>query len=110
MSGNNRYLVACSFAACTFYPDPTHPIHQLANQQKRAAHDFTHELLTTRWKLTISGDGCKRQMGWCWKILSPAAGVTGQPPVRADGLPLSGWKIFCVFAQCRQGGRSPDGY
>ncbi|MDI8993066.1 hypothetical protein MJI20_29720, partial [Salmonella enterica subsp. enterica serovar Anatum] len=24
-----------------------HPIHQLANQQKRAAHDFTHELLTT---------------------------------------------------------------
>lgn len=25
--------VACSFAACTFYPDPTHPIHQLANQQ-----------------------------------------------------------------------------
>jgi hypothetical protein len=27
-------------------PDPSHPIHQLADQQKRAAHDFTHELLT----------------------------------------------------------------
>ncbi|VDZ81379.1 transcriptional regulator [Salmonella bongori] len=38
----------CLFiAACTFYPDATHPVHQLANQQKRAAHDFTHELLTT---------------------------------------------------------------
>ena len=31
----------------TFYPDPGHPIHQLADQQKSAAYDFTHELLTT---------------------------------------------------------------
>ena len=38
----------CLFiAACTFYPDPGHPIHQLADQQKSAAYDFTHELLTT---------------------------------------------------------------
>ncbi|TGC36417.1 TetR family transcriptional regulator, partial [Salmonella enterica subsp. enterica serovar Enteritidis] len=44
---NNRYPGCLFIAACTFYPDPTHPIHQLANQQKRAAHDFTHELLTT---------------------------------------------------------------
>lgn len=27
-------ITVCLFiAACTFYPDPTHPIHQLANQQ-----------------------------------------------------------------------------
>lgn len=44
---NHRYPGCLFIAACTFYPDPTHPIHQLADQQKRAAHDFTHELLTT---------------------------------------------------------------
>ncbi|CBG89918.1 transcriptional regulator [Citrobacter rodentium] len=44
---NNRYPGCLFIAACTFYPDPAHPIHQLADQQKRAAHDFTHELLTT---------------------------------------------------------------
>jgi len=43
---NNRYPGCLFIAACTFYPDPYHPIHQLADQQKRAAHDFTHELLT----------------------------------------------------------------
>lgn len=37
---NNRYPGCLFIAACTFYPDPTHPIHQLANQQKRAAHDL----------------------------------------------------------------------
>ena len=44
---NNRYPGCLFIAACTFYPDPSHPIHQLADQQKSAAHDFTHELLTT---------------------------------------------------------------
>ena len=44
---NNRYPGCLFIAACTYYPDPGHPIHQLADQQKRAAHDFTHELLTT---------------------------------------------------------------
>ncbi|MDN8601512.1 transcriptional regulator [Citrobacter sp. S2-9] len=44
---NHRYPGCLFIAACTFYPDPSHPIHQLADQQKRAAHDFTHELLTT---------------------------------------------------------------
>ena len=44
---NNRYPGCLFIAACTFYPDPGHPIHQLADQQKKAAHDFTHELLTT---------------------------------------------------------------
>lgn len=37
----------CLFiAACTFYPDPQHPIHQLAEQQKQASLAYTHELLT----------------------------------------------------------------
>lgn len=44
--GNNRYPGCLFIAACTFYPDPEHPIHQLADLQKRAAHEFTHELLT----------------------------------------------------------------
>lgn len=43
---NNRYPGCLFIAACTFYPDPAHPIHQLAGQQKRSAYDFTHELLT----------------------------------------------------------------
>lgn len=43
---NNRYPGCLFIAACTFYPDPAHPIHQLADQQKRAAHDFSHDLLT----------------------------------------------------------------
>lgn len=43
---NHRYPGCLFIAACTFYPDPEHPIHQLADQQKRAAHDYTHELLT----------------------------------------------------------------
>ncbi|MCS2156663.1 transcriptional regulator [Scandinavium sp. H11S7] len=43
---NNRYPGCLFIAACTFYPDPEHPIHQLADLQKRAAHAFTHELLT----------------------------------------------------------------
>ncbi|MCU6669284.1 transcriptional regulator [Enterobacteriaceae bacterium H4N4] len=44
---NHRYPGCLFIAACTFFPDPDHPIHQLADQQKRASHDFTHELLTT---------------------------------------------------------------
>ncbi|MEJ5072814.1 transcriptional regulator [Enterobacter ludwigii] len=43
---NNRYPGCLFIAACTFYPDPEHPIHQLADLQKRTAHAFTHELLT----------------------------------------------------------------
>lgn len=41
-----RYPGCLFIAACTFYPDPSHPIHQLAEQQKRTAFDFTHQLLT----------------------------------------------------------------
>lgn len=43
---NNRYPGCLFIAACTFYPDAEHPIHQLANQQKQAAYHFNHELLT----------------------------------------------------------------
>jgi len=43
---NNRYPGCLFIAACTFYPAPDHPIHQLAEQQKQAAFAFTHELLT----------------------------------------------------------------
>ncbi|STV96728.1 putative transcriptional regulator [Klebsiella michiganensis] len=40
-------LSRCLFiAACTFYPDPQHPIHQLAEQQKQASLAYTHELLS----------------------------------------------------------------
>ncbi|MFG6656791.1 transcriptional regulator [Scandinavium sp. M-37] len=43
---NHRYPGCLFIAACTFYPDPEHPIHQMAERQKRAAHEFTHDLLT----------------------------------------------------------------
>lgn len=44
---SNQQYPGCLFiAACTFYPDPQHPIHQLAEQQKQASLAYTHELLT----------------------------------------------------------------
>ncbi len=44
---NRQRYPGCLFiAACTFYPDPTHPIHQVADQQKQAAWNYTHTLLT----------------------------------------------------------------
>ena len=43
---NNRYPGCLFIAACTFYPDAQHPIHQLAEQQKQASLANTHELLT----------------------------------------------------------------
>ncbi|AIR87656.1 MULTISPECIES: division control transcriptional repressor DicD [Pantoea] len=36
----------CLFiAACSFYPQPDQPVHQLAEQQKRSSWQFTHEIL-----------------------------------------------------------------
>lgn len=36
----------CLFiAACSFYPQPDEPVHQLAEQQKRSSWQFTHEIL-----------------------------------------------------------------
>ena len=43
---NHRYPGCLFIAACTFYPDAQHPIHQLAEQQKQAPLANTHELLT----------------------------------------------------------------
>lgn len=42
----NRYPGCLFIAACTFYPDASHPIHQIAHRQKKAALDYTHALLT----------------------------------------------------------------
>ena len=43
---NHRYPGCLFIAACTFYPDAQHPIHQLAEHQKQASLANTHELLT----------------------------------------------------------------
>ncbi|KTS26153.1 transcriptional regulator [Pantoea stewartii] len=38
----------CLFiAACSFYPHPDQPIHQLAEKQKRASWEFTHTILNS---------------------------------------------------------------
>ena len=42
----NRYPGCLFIAACTFYPDASHPIHQIADRQKKEALDYTHALLT----------------------------------------------------------------
>lgn len=42
---NSRYPGCLFIAACSFYPDPAHPIHQLAQRQKQAAWEHTHDLL-----------------------------------------------------------------
>ncbi len=40
-----RYPGCLFIAACSFYPDDDHPIHQLAEQQKKASLEYTLELL-----------------------------------------------------------------
>jgi len=42
---NHRYPGCLFIAACSFYPQADHPIHQLAEQQKKASWQYTHELL-----------------------------------------------------------------
>ncbi|ECW8855907.1 transcriptional regulator [Salmonella enterica] len=97
---NNSYPGCLFIAACTFYPDPTHPIHQLANQQKRAAHDFTHELLTTleiddpamvARQMELVLEGCLSRM----LVNRSQADVDTAQRLAEDIL---------RFAQCRQGG------
>lgn len=97
---NNRYHGCLFIAACTFYPDPTHPIHQLANQQKRAAHDFTHELLTgleiddpamVARQMELVLEGCLSRM----LVNRSQADVDTAQRLAEDIL---------RFAQCRQGG------
>lgn len=43
---SNKRFPGCLFiAACNFYPQSDHPIHQLAEQQKQASWHYTHTLL-----------------------------------------------------------------
>lgn len=42
---NNRYPGCLFIAACSFFPQPDHPIHQVAERQKRASWQYTHDLL-----------------------------------------------------------------
>lgn len=43
---NHRYPGCLFIAACSFYPQPDHPIHQVADFQKRASWQYTHDLLS----------------------------------------------------------------
>jgi len=43
---NNRYPGCLFIAACSFYPQPDHPIHQIAELQKRASWQYTHDRLS----------------------------------------------------------------
>ncbi|MBJ7222528.1 MULTISPECIES: transcriptional regulator [unclassified Brenneria] len=40
-----RYPGCLFIAACSFFPDITHPIHQIAEQQKLASYRYTRDLL-----------------------------------------------------------------
>lgn len=43
---NKGRFPGCLFiAACSFYPQPDQPVHQLAEQQKKASWQFSHEIL-----------------------------------------------------------------
>lgn len=42
---NQRYPGCLFIAACSFYPQSDHPVHQLAEQQKKASWQYTHDLL-----------------------------------------------------------------
>ena len=42
---NGRFPGCLFIAACSFYPQPDQPVHQLAEQQKRASWQFTHDIL-----------------------------------------------------------------
>ena len=40
-----RYPGCLFIAACSFYPQPDQPVHQIAEQQKQASWHFTHSIL-----------------------------------------------------------------
>lgn len=96
----DRYPGCLFIAACTFYPDPGHPIHQLADQQKQAAHDFSHELLTqlevddpamVAKQMELILEGCLSRM----LVNRSQTDVDTAQRLAEDVL---------RFAQCRQGG------
>ncbi|ROP60154.1 TetR family transcriptional regulator [Enterobacter sp. BIGb0383] len=96
----NRFPGCLFIAACTFYPDPTHPIHQLAEQQKSAARDSTHELLSqlgiddpamVAKQMELILEGCLSRM----LVKRSQADVDTAQRLAEDIL---------RFAECRQGG------
>lgn len=42
---DNRFLGCLFIAACSIFPNPEHPIHQLSEQQKQLSFNFSLELL-----------------------------------------------------------------
>lgn len=98
---NNQRYPGCLFiAACTFYPDAAHPIHQLADQQKKAAWEFTHELLTqlevddpamVTHQMELVLEGCLSRL----LVKRSQADIETARRLAEDIL---------RFAQCRQGG------
>lgn len=97
---NHRYPGCLFIAACTFYPDPDHPVHQLADQQKKAAYDFSHELLTqlevddpamVAKQMELILEGCLSRM----LVNRSQTDVDTAHRLAEDVL---------RFAQCRQGG------
>ena len=97
---NQRYPGCLFIAACTFYPDPQHPIHQLAEQQKRDAYQYSHELLTqlevddpamVAKQMQLVLEGCLSRM----LVSRSQADVDTAHRLAEDIL---------RFAQCRQGG------
>ncbi|MGB7803871.1 transcriptional regulator [Buttiauxella sp.] len=98
---NNQRYPGCLFiAACTFYPDAAHPIHQLADQQKKAAWEFTHELLTqlevddpamVAHQMELVLEGCLSRL----LVKRSQADIDTARRLAEDIL---------RFAQCRQGG------
>ena len=97
---NHRYPGCLFIAACTFYPDAQHPIHQLAEQQKQASLANTHELLTqvevddpamVAKQMELIVEGCLRRL----LIKRSQADVDTAQRLAEDIL---------RFAQCRAGG------
>lgn len=97
---NQRYPGCLFIAACTFYPDATHPIHQLADQQKKSAWEFTHELLSqlevddptmVAHQMELVLEGCLSKL----LVKRSQADIDTARRLAEDIL---------RFAQCRQGG------
>jgi AcrR family transcriptional regulator len=88
---NDRYPGCLFIAACTFYPDASHPIHQLADQQKKAAWEFTHEILMVAHQMELVLEGCLSRL----LVKRSQADIETARSLAEDIL---------RFAQCRQGG------
>ncbi|TNV11974.1 transcriptional regulator [Buttiauxella sp. B2] len=97
---NDRYPGCLFIAACTFYPDASHPIHQLADQQKKTAWAFSHELLMqlevddptmVAHQMELVLEGCLSRL----LVKRSQADIETARRLAEDIL---------RFAQCRQGG------